>query len=98
MAYVRSPLPNTSTSLGERKASCLPEAVETTETGLGRAGSVTSRILMPELPRVATIAYVRPPLPNTSTSSATRKVANPPAPPKTADTGAGRAGSVMSMI
>ena len=98
MAYVRSPLSNTSTSLGPRKASNPSRAIETAEAWAGRAGSVTSMIWIPELPGVATMAYVRSPTPNTSTSSARRKVANPPEPSKTAETGTGRVGSVMSMI
>ena len=98
MAYVRSPLPNTAISFAPARASNPPKPSKTAETGAGLAGSVTSIIWTALSFQAATRAYVRPSLPNTTTSFAPARASNPPKPSKTAETGAGLAGSVTSII
>ena len=56
--------------LSPDSTSTSPGSSKTAETGAGRAGSVTSMIWTPLSLLAATMAYVRFPLPNTSTSSA----------------------------
>ena len=98
MAYVRPSAPKTSTSLAPYRAVKPPSPSNTADTGAGFAGSVTSIICTPPSSMAATMPYVRPPISYTSMSAAPPKAVNPPSPSNTADTGAGFAGSVTSII
>ena len=89
MAYVRFPFSNTATPVTPLRVANPSEPPKTAETGLGRAGSVTSMIWTASSSKAATMAYVRFPLPNTSTSFAPSKASNPPEPSKTTETGLG---------
>ena len=97
-AYVRPSMPNTSTSYAPLRASNPTEPSNAADTGAGRAGSVMSTTRTPWSATTAMAAYVRPSMPNTSTSYAPPKAFDPSEPPNAADTGAGRAGSVTLII
>ena len=96
--YVRPFMLNTSTPAAMFKAPKPPEPSNTADTGAGCAGSVTSMICTPPSAKPATMPYIRPSIPNTSTSVAPARALNPSELSNTVDTGAGRAMSVMSMI
>ena len=98
MPYVLPFMLNTSTSSGPARAVNPPASSNTTDTGTGFVGSVTSMICTPSSYPAATAAYVLSSMLNTSASSGLARAVNPPVPSNTADAGAGCAGSVTSMI
>ena len=98
MPYVFLSMLNTSTSFAPPSASNPPEPSNAADTGAGSSGSVMSMICTPLSNQAATMAYVRFSTSYTSTSAVQPRASNPPEPSNTADTWAGRAGSLMSTI
>ena len=98
MPYVRLSVWNTSASTAPARVLKPPEPSNAADAGAGRSGSVTSMICTPSSYQEAAAAYARPPAPYTATSRAPSRAPNPPEPSDTADMGAGRSGSVTSMI
>ena len=97
-AYVLEPIVAMAMPSAPSSSSNPPAPSVTEEVGAGRAGSVMSIIWTPSSNPLATSAYVLEPIVAMAMPSAPSSSSNPPAPSVTEEVGAGRAGSVMSII